>query len=407
MVPLLYLDTARLGRMSPAAQRATRDFAGLAGEVGGAIQFDRFLLHGLAACPAALQARYPGLAAWHGLAALRQSLGQLANVEPQLPVLLANRSAELMRFAAVLLRRSCRNILITDLGWPDCHRILSTECRRADRQVTTVALRKEMLQGRLNEDEVIERIKTQYVANDCDGLFLTAVNNLGIRLPVQRIYNAVKSSERIWFAVVDGAQDFRHVSSDLADDCCDLYLAGCHKWLGAYHPLGLAFYGRRRSRLMIETVLAECLEKWEIDDPLLRFVEGVCSGTKQNGGETVNLATLFSCQGAVSDSASIETIAGGSLAVRLQNAECVAERAAAAGWIPLQPHPTLRSGILLLQAERERTRRRSPEMLREAFYEHGTALTTYEDGVIRLSMPASPLRSDELELIIAALQDVA
>ena len=45
----LYLDTARLGRMSPRAQRAQFDFVRLAVEEGCTLYWERFLRHGFAA----------------------------------------------------------------------------------------------------------------------------------------------------------------------------------------------------------------------------------------------------------------------------------------------------------------------------------------------------------------------
>ena len=42
----LYLDTARLGRMSPRAQRAQIDFVRLAGEEGCTLYWERFLRDG-------------------------------------------------------------------------------------------------------------------------------------------------------------------------------------------------------------------------------------------------------------------------------------------------------------------------------------------------------------------------
>jgi hypothetical protein len=407
LVREMYLDTARLGRMCPAAQRASQDFASLAGEVGAAIQLDRFLQHGISACQASTPARYPGLADWHGLADFKKRLARLAKLESDLPVLLASRSSQLMKFAATLLCRPCENVLVTDLGWPGYHRILEAECLRTNRRFTVVPLRDDLLRGAMDEDAVVDLLRAEYVEHGCDGLFLTAVSNLGLRLPVQRIYEAIKLVRRVRFVVVDGAQDFRHISSDLSDDCCDLYLAGCHKWLCAYYPLALAFYGRWRSKAMIETVLAEAIKTWQVDDPLLRLVEQLCRGRMPHGEETVNLSPLFSCQGAVSDAIRIDSAMNGDSYARVKNVEQTAAIAAAAGWIPRLPHPTLRSGVLLLQAERERTRRQPPDALRAAFYEHGAALSAYDDGLIRLSMPATPLRSDELELIEEALRRVA
>src|SRR5262245_54562705 len=88
----LYLDTARLGRMTPRAQRAHLDFTRLAGEEGGSLFFERFLRCGVEAWPESSRAAYAGLSDWRGVAALKSSLRVLAGSDPELPVLLAARS---------------------------------------------------------------------------------------------------------------------------------------------------------------------------------------------------------------------------------------------------------------------------------------------------------------------------
>jgi hypothetical protein len=71
------------------------------------------------------------------------------------------------------------------------------------------------------------------------------------------------------------------------------------------------------------------------------------------------------------------------------------------------PAPALRSGILLLEAEREATRRKPPQEIRAAFSGHGVALTTYEGGRIRLSMPDRPWGPGEADHLLTALRSAA
>jgi hypothetical protein len=103
--------------MSPAAQRAHEDFARLAGEAGAAIQVEDLLKDGFEALHPNLRERLPGLSTWQGVESLKRSLRQLAQLDRNLPLLVAARSAELMRLSAILLCLPCRNILVTDLGW--------------------------------------------------------------------------------------------------------------------------------------------------------------------------------------------------------------------------------------------------------------------------------------------------
>jgi hypothetical protein len=396
---LLYLDTARLGRMSPAAQRAQHDYVSLAGEEGSSAYFERFVRHGLAACPSAMQVRYPGLAHWQGVAELKRALRIQVGHRPDLPVLVAHRSAQLMKLTARVLFYPCRNVLVTDLGWPGYHAILEQEACRAGRSVTTVAVRDEVLSGRLGETELIDRVCEAYVRKQCDGLFLTAVSNWGVRFPVEPVVRRLETSHLIWAVAVDGAQDFCHTPGRLEAEYCDLYLTGCHKWLSAHHPMGLAFYGRRRSSGLIDTILSRMRTSGDLDDPLLRF-----SGQLETGGldgvtETVNLLPLFSARAAVEDT----RIADG-FCCRSENLRTAAAVAQVAGWRPLLPDGPLRSGILLLKAERPAACATSPDSLRATLRDAGVSATTYEGGLIRLSMPLAPFTSDELGCLGQALQ---
>ena len=400
----LYLDTARLGRMSPRAQRAHLDFARLAGEEGGSLFYEAFLRAGASEWPTDAQARYSGLTGWHGVGALKESLRALAGSPPQLPILVANRSAQLMKLAARLLYHPCENVLVTDIGWPPYHDMLASEAARAGGTLTTASVRDMALQGKASEDEIVEAVRRRYLEKRCDGLFLTAVSHLGVRLPVERLVRSLEAVCEPRFVVIDGAQEFCHVSADLRNDYCDLYMAGCHKWLQAYHPMGLAFYGRRRSRFVIETILGQLLSAGDLDDPLLRFSAQLESGTLDGGTETVTLACMFSCQGAVEDALEETRIPSRCLPQRLDSLMTAASVAEASGWRLLLPPPAFRTGILLLQAEREKKKGATATELRHAFSERGVAITAYDGGFVRLSMPAEAWRPGELEQLSVALQ---
>jgi hypothetical protein len=122
--------------------------------------------------------------------------------------------------------------------------------------------------------------------------------------------------------------------------------------------------------------------------------------------ETVSLACLFACQGAADDALAAAVTPPDLLPKRLSNRTAAADAALAAGWRPLRPGAAFRSGILLLEAERNSARQASAEELREAFYSRGVALTAYPDGVIRLSMPEDGWRPGELEHLQTALRQI-
>lgn len=378
----LYLDTARLGRISSSALLAHRDSVALAAAEGASARFERFLTHGLAACPREMADQYPGLATWAGVAELKQALRTLMGHGPDLPVLLANRSAQLMRLAGRLLFHPCRNVLTTDLGWPPYHAVLEDEARRAGRTVTTVAVRADVLAGRLGADEVVERVGREYARRRCDGLFLTAVSHLGVRLPVERLVRAAGAAGEVCFVIVDGAQDFCHTHSPVRTGYYDLYLAGCHKWLSAHHPMGLGFYGRARSRTVIDTVRSRAIADGTLDDPLLAFSGQLETGEKLGFGETVNLVSLFTARAAVSDLPGHD-----GAAVQQRNVTAAAATVAAAGWRPLLLDVALRSGILLIEADHDAVRSKDEHALRAKLWESGVAATTYPGGVVRLSLP--------------------
>jgi len=400
----LYLDTARLGRMSGRAQQAHLDFARMAGEEGASLFFERFLQEGSACWPASTRSRFPGLTCWQGIGPLKQSLRKLAGSSPTLPVLMVNRSAQLMRFAARLLFHPCRNVLVTDLGWPPYQEILESEGHRAGRLITPLAILALVCDRQATEDDVIEAVRDRFLQAGCDGLFLTAVSHLGFRLPVERLVRALESVRELRFVVVDGAQDFCHASADLSNEYCDLYLASSHKWLQGFHPMGLGFYGRQRSRAMIETVLAHVLASGELDDPLLRFTMQMENATLDGETETVNLIPLFTCQGAATDALEQSSPPPTILPLRQKNVVQAASVAESNGWHPFVPGEPFQTGILLLQAEREATQALAARELRQAFAGDGIALTSYERGFVRLSMPAAAWQPEELTQLGRALR---
>jgi selenocysteine lyase/cysteine desulfurase len=400
---LLYLDTARLGRLSPGAAAALRDFVALASDEGAGLYFDRFLSTGLTTCPKPFASRYQGLSVWHGVGELKRSLRSLVDGQSELPTLLATRSASLVRFAGRLLFHPCRNVLVTDLDWPPWAAVVAAEAARAGRTLTQVAVRDAALAGDLSADDLADIVCLQFSRSGCDGLYLTAVSNLGIRTPVSQIVARLEATHHVRSVVVDGAQEFCQVRPSEAVGHCDFYLAGSHKWLGGYQPLGIGFYGRPRSRGRVETILGEMLAAGELDDPLLRFCSMLETGARAPVVETVNIASLFAAQGAAIDAAAVSL----RLEARIENARRAAESIGGVGWESLSPHPDLASGILLVRPERRFVRHRDPEEVRAALRDAGVAATVYGGGTVRLSMPGSPWRSDQLRQLCNSLAAVA
>ena len=404
MATSLYLDTARLGQMSCSAQLAHIDFVRLAGEEAGSLYFDDFLRHGFQAWPAALQQRFSGLTGWQGVGHLKTDLKRLAGTEENSRVLLANRTSQLMRFAARLFFGPCRNVLVTDLTWPSYEQILIRQARKSGNRLTRLRVRSAILRGRLSADEFIEQMADTFRRHGCDGLFLPAVDNWGIRLPVEELVGAIRRRAELRFVVIDGAQTFCHVPVKFAGDCWDLFIAGCHKWLRGYHPMGLCFAGRPGSLGYIESMLDRLVGSGQLDDPLLAFTEAIQHGRESPFGETVNLAPLFSTRGAVDDLLPGEHGIGACFTRRLANAKVLVELAERSGWSALRPQATFRTGVVVLQSPNALSRMMAPDELRRLFMRCGIAVTAYPHGQVRLSMPARQWKPAELDLLRSAFR---
>ncbi|MCA9134729.1 MAG: hypothetical protein KDA45_16290, partial [Planctomycetales bacterium] len=131
----LYLDTARLGLMTPSAQQTQHDFAQLAGDPHGLLYFREFLQAGVSAWPDCLQQRYPRLKPWRGTQGLEHDLRELCGAEASTKVLLSSRSATLWDLASRGLARQCRRILTVDLLWSPYRRLLVEACRNEQSQL--------------------------------------------------------------------------------------------------------------------------------------------------------------------------------------------------------------------------------------------------------------------------------
>ncbi len=403
MSTCLYLDTARLGQMCLEAQRADRDFARLAGEEAGSLYYDDFLRSGFFSLPPSLRSRYPGLADWSGVAALKSRIKTAIGVPRASPLLLANRSAVLVRLACRALCRRCENVLVTDMLWPAYRAVLEDECGQQRRRLTTLPLQGPILNDRISQAEVVNRLVEYYAREDCDGLLLSAVTCHGVKLPIPEIVPALSRVRQPRFVVVDAAQAVNHTPLRLTVPHCDFLVAGCHKWLRAYHPMGLGFCCRPEADSIVAEVSMEMTECGQLDDPLLRFTCELENSRCQPFSETVNLAPLFTTAAAVSRIWHSPHGRIDEFDRQIANADRVAEVADSTGWQPVRPTASLRSGILLLQAKGRETRSATPDTLRFAFRRWGLAVSAYVGGLVRTSFLADALSSTGLNQIRSAL----
>jgi selenocysteine lyase/cysteine desulfurase len=376
-----------------------------AGSEGISPRFGAFLQKGFGTWPSAFRQGYHGLADWRGLAELKEVLGKLLCLPPGGKVLLAHRSAALVRLSARLLSRRCRRVLVTDLEWPGYLEILRQEQGRGGATLVPVPVRSAVLREHASADESASLIASQYHSLGCDGLFLTAVNNLGIRLPLSKVCEAIRRASPPGFVVIDGAQAYAHSPETLEVPYCDLFIAGCHKWLGAFHPMGLAFCAAAGASEASRDSPEELNRAGEWHDPLLAFVVGIEEGNLGSCSETVSLASLFSARAALEDMHAADRRA--TWENLRSNIEELAAAVVATGWRPLQPAPALRSGILLLEGERAEAKLADPTDLSSRFLEKGVALSAYRGGLLRVSAPRRPWGPGELDTLRNVLKAAA
>ena len=405
MPSTLYLDAARMGQMTPSAQWALHDFVRVAGEVGCTLYFERFFKDGFSAWPASYQTRFPGLRWWGGVSELKKTLAGYVGLASASRVLLAGRSTNLMKLAARLLCRGGKPVLVADLAWPSYQRILKRVACKANASLTWLKVRSEILRQDMSAEKIVNALIDRFLAKKCGGIFVPEVSHDGIRLPVAEIVRAIRQCDPNAFVVVDGSQAFGQMPLDLSQVPCDFYLGGCHKWLGSHLPLGIGFCPNTTTQADVVGACNEFLDRGILDDPLLAFLQSIEAGRQRRFTETVNLSPLFSCRGALEDQF-IEGPVAGRFRRRLANSDLVRRIARMTGWIPLVPSGELRSASALLQASSAAIRAWNPTELRERFHARGIALTCYDRGMIRLSMPSTPLLINEAGLLIQALATI-
>lgn len=356
--------------MSPAAQHAQLDFVRLAAAEPSSLYFEQFLRDGFEAWAAAYQRRFPGLRTWPGVAGLKQSLRRLANAPQDRTVLLASRSLSLVRLAAQRLFRVCTHVLTTDLSWPTYQQAIERQSTRTSRRVTTVPLRNEILHRHWSVDDVVSSLAEAAVTHGCDGLFLPAVDHLGIRLPLRAIVEQVRRRCELKFVFVDAAQAFCQVPLEDCWAVADFVVAGSHKWLGAYLPTGIGFLRSQPIR-----------RGGRPSDPLLHFTEQLATGTLDRHSETANLTNLFACAGAVRDQPQAISEPTDDTWLRDEIPTTLH------GWRPLRTSKSLKSRIVILESMTRPHRELTADAVRRLWLEQGFVVSAYGNSRIRVSRP--------------------
>ena len=379
----LYLDTARLGLMTPSAQQTQHDFAQLAGDPHGLLYFREFLQAGVSAWPDSLQQRYPRLKPWRGTQGLERDLRELCGAEASTKVLLSSRSATLWDLASRGLARQCRRILTVDLLWSPYRRLLVEACRNEQSQLCVCRLRDAALQDGSDSHRLAGRIVRSYLQQRCDGLALPLVSHHGIRLPIEAIQRELHlAGASPIVSIVDGSQAVGHISVNMRSLQCDAFVAGTHKWIGSGMPLGVG--------LLAGHMLSDKRVQPFCTDPILRITQELCGGVPIRHGETATIAPLLAAAGALED------LRRRPLAMR-QNV-LARNRRLLQSLISESPgacslaHTESTPGILL-----SRCRISHLSGLRSRLLQEKVIVSTYNSGLVRWSMPFLPFSDSQLE----------
>jgi len=388
----LYLDTARLGLMNQSAQRANSDFAKLLSEEGLSLYATRWLAEGSSTMPTGFVERFPGLAHWPGIGGIEDLVRCLAHVPSTGRVMFASRSTALARLAVTELVTRRERPLTVDLLWPYYQAILAKACRRRGKPLTTVPVRKSILQGHANSTDTVRQVVNAFHRYGCDGVFVPSVTHDGIRFPAGELIRAIAPTGGGIFSVVDGAQALGHVTTDERELIADFYVASAHKWLGAGVPLGIAIC--RGGHIHELKSGAHRRIALPCHDSLLSLTQQIAAGQSRAFGDTVHTAPLVTGWAAISDA--LNRNCRHEFQNQLVNRKLLVEMAKAVGWLPVEPRSEFRTGILLLHASTENIRRLSSIELWESFQRLGVAVTCYPGGWARLSAPRRMLRYAEV-----------
>ena len=379
---VLYLDTARLGQISVGARQALTDVMRFSQACGASTYFDDLLFGGHE------QLRNPGdflgLSSWKGVESLRAEFRQFVFGRDVGETVFASRTASLMAIAAKMLFSRCRNVLVTDLNWQPYLDVLSSAIPNDACKITCVPIKRLVFDELATATDLVDCLKNAYVQNGCDGLFLPAVCNRGVKLSIKMLLDELRESARVRFSILDAAQALNHIDLQDVAQAVDFTIAGTHKWLRAFEPMGVGFFSKQGSRGFIRSTITRQLAADCLSDPLLRFTE-----SEGMASETVNLQPLFAASGALSDSLATQNKQSEFNACRSK----IIEISRGTGWTPLIPHPELASRIVLTQ--KKQFSHWAVGTIRKFMMNSRVAVSDFGLGQCRISTPVRFSNFDE------------
>lgn len=392
MSETLYLDTARLGLMSPSAQRLQTAFARYAGDPHGLLYFGEFLRLGSSGLPSGLTSQVSDLSAWRGIDDLADSIRRLTRAREGADVHFASRSTSLMKLAANRLVASCQRVLTTDSLWSPYRRLLVRTSRRSGRAIFVASLRDAALNNEEPSDALAEIVCDASVQYRCDGLVLPLLDHRGVSLPINQIVGGLtRLGRRPRYVVVDASQALGHIPINFESLACDLLIAGAHKWLGGYQPLGIGL-----SRASAEHSFRDSF----VNDPLFRLTQEAAGLATVRHGETAAVLPLLTAAGALADLENYSV--DQRLQIRQANRQRLAAVLNAAQWRVIRRRAE-NHGVLVARPTGRRPRL-SSRARRLLLFDYGVVATTYASGLVRFSLPCKPLSESDLMLLSTAMR---
>jgi len=224
----------------------------------------------------------------------------------------------------------------------------------------------------------------------CDGLVLPLMDHRGVTLPVDTIMDRLEGGgHRLKYVAADASQALGQVPIDLKSLGCNFLVGGAHKWIGGYHPLGLG------------VSVGPALPKNPTlvrSDPLHRLTQEAAGVVTPRHGETAAILPLLTAAGAIAD-LTIESIEQ-RLNIRQANRRRLRTLLEKSGWLPVRQIPE-NHGILI--ARPPATSRQDSQPDRRSFAQHGIAVTSYNNRLVRFSLPSAPFSDQDASLLQAAL----
>jgi hypothetical protein len=145
---MLYLDTARLGLVSPSAKRALIAAMEFNQVFGAGAYFDELLMSGAGGVAGANE--FDGLEIWPGIEAFSTNIKETFFGSNQDDLVFASKTSSLMSLAAEMLFGRCSRVLVTDLNWQPYDAVLQTVANKKNGQISKVEIKQQIFDRSLS-----------------------------------------------------------------------------------------------------------------------------------------------------------------------------------------------------------------------------------------------------------------